>query len=417
MSVPAEHPGHIALLLKSLSGGGVPRIMLNLAGELLAHGYRVDLVVCRSEGPMAERVPRGARLVALRRASGWRARRTAARADPEAARVLMRPLLPPRMVRILRHLPALVDYLDTHQPDALLATDLYLNLMAVWARALSSAQARVVVRAAATLTPKRAVPKRWLWGFLPELLHRTYDQADTILAVSEEVADDLAATAGLSRHRIRSVRNPVVTPTLLAQAEDAVQHPWFNPGQPPVIVGAGRLVPQKDFATLIRAFAHLRETHEARLVILGEGRKRRALVRLAGRLGVAADVDLPGWVANPYPYLRCAGAFVLSSAWEGIANVLLEAMACGAPVVATRCPGGPAEILAGGRYGALVPVGDARAMAAAIRDTLASPAEPERLRARAAEFSLERGAADYLATLDPAAPHTGSEERYRVGLA
>src|SRR5262249_54469789 len=162
---------------------------------------------------------------------------------------------------------------------------------------------------------------------------------------------------------------------------------WFAAGSPPVVLGVGRLALQKDFSTLIKAFAHVRSRAPARLLILGDGEKRVELEVLVKELGLTADVCLLGYVDNPFAYMRRCAAFVLSSEYEGLPNSLIEAMACGAPVISTDCPCGPAEILDGGRYGLLVPVGDVEAMAAAISATLQKTPETATSVRRAEFFS------------------------------
>jgi glycosyltransferase involved in cell wall biosynthesis len=196
------------------------------------------------------------------------------------------------------------------------------------------------------------------------------------VAVSHGAADDLARSAGLPRESMEVVYNPVITPALLALARRKPDHPWFDPGQPPVILGAGRLTAQKDFATLIRAFAEVRRRRPARLIILGEGEDRTRLLALAESLGVAEGVSLPGFKENAVAYMGASAMFVLSSAWEGLPTVLIEALAAGTRVVSTDCPSGPREILQGGRLGALVPVGDAPALATAVLRGLELPASP-----------------------------------------
>ena len=193
-----------------------------------------------------------------------------------------------------------------------------------------------------------------------------------------------------------------LTDELIAGQSEPVDHPWFQPGTPPVIMSAGRLGRAKDHPTLIRAFARVRRARLARLVIFGQGtsdaktaRSVTALQALAGELGVADDVALPGFVANPFAYMARAAVFALSSINEGLPGVLIQAMACGCPVVSTDCPSGPAEILAGGRYGRLVPPGDDAALAAAILATLDAPPAAMSLRARAGFFSVERAVAQY----------------------
>jgi glycosyltransferase involved in cell wall biosynthesis len=188
----------------------------------------------------------------------------------------------------------------------------------------------------------------------------------------------------------------MLTPELFAKATEPVDHPWFQvDAGVPVILGAGVFCEQKDFATLIRAFARLRALRPTRLVILGNGPERPALQKLAQSLGIDKDVDMPGFVDNPYSYMARANLFTLSSAWEGFGNVLAEAMGLGTPLVATDCPNGPSEILDGGRLGRLVPVGDDKALAKAMEETLLSPPRPEILRDAARRFAVDDIAAQY----------------------
>lgn len=237
--------------------------------------------------------------------------------------------------------------------------------------------------------------RRWIRR---RMLQHRYPMADRILCVSAGVATDLAELAPATRSKIRTQYNPI-------QGQDAPGshplHPWLATAGPPVILGVGRLTPQKGFDTLIRALAQLRYQPRPRLLILGEGPERAALERLAQQLGVAGQVALAGFVPNPRAHMAAAAAFVLSSAWEGFGNVLVEAMSTGTPVVATDCPSGPSEILLGGALGPLVPVGEGGRLAEAIDHTLSRPTAPERLRARAADFAPERIAAQYLQHLLP----------------
>jgi glycosyltransferase involved in cell wall biosynthesis len=212
-----------------------------------------------------------------------------------------------------------------------------------------------------------------LWPYLQRTF---YPWASSVVAVSRGAADDLARTSGLPRDRVQVVYNPVITPTMIALAGQTPDHPWFAPGQPPVILGVGRLTRQKDFPTLLRAFAEVRRRRAARLIILGEGEDRSALEALARELGVAGDVALPGFRDNAMAYMARSALFVLSSAWEGLPTVLIEALAAGTRVVSTDCPSGPREILEDGRLGLLVPVGDPAALAEAMIDTLDQPAGP-----------------------------------------
>jgi glycosyltransferase involved in cell wall biosynthesis len=203
-----------------------------------------------------------------------------------------------------------------------------------------------------------------------------YPSADAVVAPSRGVAGSLLQLSPIPIQKVHVIYNPVVSPELYEKADAPVEHPWFQPHQPPVVLAAGRLVALKGYDTLLRAFARVRQETPARLVILGEGPERPNLERLAAELGVAADVDMPGFDPNPFRYMKRAGVFVLSSRYEGLPNVLIQALACGCPVVSTDCPSGPSEILDGGRYGALVPVDDVEAMAGAIVRALLGQVAP-----------------------------------------
>jgi glycosyltransferase involved in cell wall biosynthesis len=205
---------------------------------------------------------------------------------------------------------------------------------------------------------------------MPHLIKIFYPWADAIVANSRGVAEDLMKLTGLPRDKIQVIYNPVVTPELFAKAEEPLDHPWFRPGEPPVILGVGRLTQQKDFPTLIRAFALVRKERPARLMILGEGEERPKLEALVRELRLEEDVALPGFVENPYKYMKRAAVFVLSSKWEGLPTVLIEALALGTQVIATNCPSGLEEVLEGGRWGRLVSVGDFAGLAQAILDRL-----------------------------------------------
>lgn len=370
-SASAEHEGKVAILLPSFHGGGAERVALNLAGYFATKGLPVDLVVVHNEGPYRSLVPGGVRVVDL--GAG----------------------------RVLAGLPALVRYLQRERPISLLSLLEHTNLVALWARRLSLTPVRVVVGVHNVLSQNLARSPSRRDRILPLLARLFYRSASMIVAASEGAADDLAKVTGIHRSRIHVTYDPVVTPELAAKGKQEVEDAWFQPGGPPVILGAGRLTAQKDFATLLRAFVRVRAERPTRLIILGEGELRRSLETLATELGLSGDVQLPGFVTNPYAYMSRAAVFVLSSAWEGFGVVLVEAMACGLPVVSTDCRAGPSEILAGGKYGRLVPVGDAPGLAQAICATLDNPTDPALLRARANEFSLERIGEQYLDLLCP----------------
>jgi glycosyltransferase involved in cell wall biosynthesis len=377
-------------------------MMVHLAGAFAERGHRVDLVLGRQRGHFLDAIPRTVRCVELRGASALGALRAAAR-DPATARRLAPADLGCSPPWVLGRAPAPARYLRQERPEALLSALNYSNLTALWARRLAGVPLRLVVSERNTLSVQAARDRRRRERMLPALVRHFYPEADAVIAVSAGVADDLARASGIARDRIQVTYNPVVTPDLAEQARAPLDCDWFEPGWPPVVLGVGKLKPQKDFPTLLRAFARLRSTRPARLVILGEGPERRRLETLVRELGIGAHVALPGFVDNPFRYMGRAAVFALASAWEGLPGVLIQAMACGCAVVSTDCPSGPAEILEGGEHGPLVPVGDDAALAGAIGRLLDAPPDPAALRARADAFAMDRVADRYLAVLIDAA--------------
>ena len=358
----------VALFLPSLRGGGAERVMINLARGFSEQGLKVDLVLAKAEGPYLCQVPPEVRVIDL------------------------------HSDRVLRSLPELARYMGRERPEAILSALNHANVVTIWASKLSRVPCRVVVSVHGTLSPSIAYDAGLRRRLIPNLIGIFYPWADEIVAVSSGVADDLSKITGLQRERIQVIYNPVVGPELLEKAKEALNHPWFAPGEPPVILSVGRLTKQKDYSTLIRAFALVRQEHPARLMILGEGEERPKLEALVRELGLDDDVSLPGFVDNPYAYMARSAVFVLSSVWEGLPNVLIEAMAVGTPVVSTDCPSGPAEILERGEWGRLVPIGDVEEMATAIIATLNDPNHPD-VSKRAQHFGVEKSVQAYLEVL------------------
>jgi glycosyltransferase involved in cell wall biosynthesis len=342
--------------------------MLHLARGFAERGFAVDMVLADAAGAYIKQVPPQVQVV-----------------DLGAKRVLL-------------SLPRLVRYLQDVQPSALLSAMEHANLVAILAWRWARVPTRLVVSVHNTMSIATQHAPQSKARLIPMLARWLYPQAHRVVAVSHGVATDILHLYQLPTAKVEVIYNPVVTPELMIQSQDTVEHPWLTAGEPPIILGVGRLTAQKDFATLIRAFARVRQSHEARLIILGEGEDRPILERLVRELGLQEWVALPGFVENPYAWMRRAAVFVLSSRWEGLPTVLIEAMACGTPVVATDCPSGPREILEGGKWGKLVPVGDAVGLAEAICQTL-KEGSPSDLSIRASDFSLERAVESYLQVL------------------
>ena len=353
--------------MADLRGGGAERMMVNLASGLIQQNIEVDLLLARAYGPYLADVPESVQLRELSPTGG-----------------------------VLRALPSLIRYLNEEQPQLLLTTLHHASVIALLACKLSRARTPVFIREANTPSKRSSSLLKTKDWASDELVRLLYHGADGIIAVSEGVAGDLRKHFRLPANKVTVLYNPVVTDDLYDLARVEPQHPWFEQGQPPVILAVGRLHVQKDFPTLIRAFARIREERELKLVILGEGELRPDLEELVERLGLEGDVDLPGFVENPFGFMYRSALFVLSSKWEGLPGALIQAMACGCPIVATDCPSGPAEVLDDGRYGALVPVGDDFEMAAAMRRALDDPRNSEQLQARSRRYSQEAIVRDYV---------------------
>jgi len=358
----------IALFLPLLSVGGAQRVFFRLARGFAQHGHEVDLVLANASGPLRSEAPAEANLV-----------------DLGASRVLW-------------SIPRLAGYLRERRPHALLATIAHANLAAIAAKRLAGGSTLVAIREASTPDAERRSRRSLKIAAVDLLRSRYYAKADAIIANSHGVAESLRRHNRLPSEKIRVIYNPVVSPKLLQLAQQPLAHPWFSDTTHPVVLGVGRLTREKDFPTLLRAFAIARRDQPMRLVIVGDGEERPRLCALAQQLGVDQEVLLVGFDPNPYRYMRRASMFVLSSRWEGLPNALIEAMACGTPVISTDCPSGPREILEDGKWGKLVPVGDPNKLAEAIIDTLDNPPTYNPA-VRAADFSVERAVESYLTIL------------------
>ena len=362
------HGRPIALFVPSLHGGGAERVMLDIASELASRGVTVHLVLVKAEGHYLDLVPEGVRLIDLN--------------SHRAAASLFK----------------LVRYIRRERPVALLSTLTQASVIALVAKLTLLGRVRIVTRIANTFSEELASGS-FKHKLALQLLKRLFPVADGIVAVSHGVADDLQALIPNMSHKVTTIYNPVVRPQIVEQSQTPPEHVWFAPGAAPVILSAGRLTTVKDHVTLLKAFALVFLKRRVRLVILGDGPERETLLELAERLELSEHVDLPGFKVNPFTYMSKAGVFVLSSRYEGFPNVLVQAMACGAPVVSTDCRSGPREILEDGKWGHLVPVGDWRAMAEAILETLDNPIPSYQLISRGSTYSADASIDRYLEVL------------------
>lgn len=354
----------VAILAPLKEWGGIERTMLILCREFVARGIEVEFILTRGgQVPYPDEFPQQVHIVDLRSKHKFDA------------------------------IPRLIRHLRRSRPAALLTAKDHAAKVAILARMIGRLDVRVIVKVTSALsqTLRRSGKRRsarWL-----------YPRADRIIAISQGVKTDMVRYLGMPSERIHVVHNPLVTPDMEERAQHLTGHPWLDADPVPVILSAGRLTPSKDFPALMHAFAAIRRQRECRLVILGEGPERSTLERLAGDLGIAGDVLLPGYQRDPLPWMARAAVFALASRYEGLGNVLVEAMAVGTPVVSTDCPGGPAEILENGRYGPLVPLDDLESLTTALGKALDYPVAPEILRAGAERFHSSIIASQYLAVL------------------
>jgi glycosyltransferase involved in cell wall biosynthesis len=339
--------------------------MLVFCRELIELGLAVDLIVVKLEGPLKQLIPNGVSVIDLK------SRRTTLA------------------------LPKLVSYLKKTRPVALYSTIMNANVVAAMAGVLSGTRTPTIVRESnAPLSSPKSTVSRWVTYKVAPFI---YQFANGVIAVSQGVADELGIMAPRMKERIRVIPTPVISDDVVRQGDAHVDHPWFTTRDKPIIVSAARLERHKGFFSLLQAFAELRKSKEARLAILGQGSMHARIEAEIVRLGLSGDVALLGFQHNPFAYMSKADAFVLASEFEGLPNVLVQAMAFGTPIVATDCKSGPSEILCGGRYGTLVPVGDARALTQGLERALNLPRQLEAMAHARSMYGARNAAHEYLA--------------------
>ena len=360
-------PITLAILVHDLSASGVVGNAIRIAGHMAGSGMATELWTVRGTGPFRARIPAGVGVVEFGGANPWTNRR----------------------LSTLLAAPAIAQAILARQPSVLLSAGNHFHLAAGLAYRLAGrpAATRLIGRAS-NATPRfgRRLPGLAILVNAADALK--YRELTHVVAVSRELASDLESKLGIAPARISVIPNGVDVAAVARLAEAPLDDPWFAAGEPPVVVSAGRLSRQKNYGLLLAAFALLRKARAARLIILGDGSPawRAALDRQALRLGINADFRLAGFDANPMRYFARSGIFVLSSLWEGASNVILEALACGCPVVATDCPSGVREQLDNGRIGPIVPPGDAAALAQAMARRLDAPRDSSTLKEYAGSF-------------------------------
>lgn len=351
----------IAFFCANLAGG-LGGVVQALIVGLSRPDRQITLITGNAEDALLRRLPDAVRVIKLGTSSPWR--------------------LFVGLTRILR---------SAHF-DIIVSSATVPNAITIVANLLNGARSIVVTRDDFHITAQIARRGRIEYAVYRAIVRFLYPLASRSIAVSEGVAEDLKAIGGRSAVPVRTIYNPAYSADLPGRVDDdELSRIDSLRGTPDtaLLVAVCRLTAQKDVGTLIKAVAGLVRTRPVRLLIVGDGPQRRTLEELVSSLGVEQNVCFVGYKENPLPYMAAADVFVLSSAWEGFGNVLVEAMAVGTPVVATDCPSGPAEILGHGRWGKLAPVGNPEALRIAIEQALVSPPARGDLVARAQEFSAE----------------------------
>lgn len=354
----------LALFLPDMRGGGAERVGLRLVEDFLDAGHEVDLVLLQKEGELLDLLPPGVQVFDL------------------AAKRVRNGILP------------LVRYFRNRRPHAMQISMWPLTIIGILAHRLARSRSRIVTSDHAALSKHFPPSNPVVFKSLTWSVRLFYPLADARILVANDAADDLARISGIDRSSIEVVYNPVSKPPADMKTTPAVEALWGEAEQRVITVGSFKA--QKNHLLLIHSFARAFHGKPVKLMILGQGELRPDLENLASELGVAEQVLLPGFATDPWPYYASADLFALSSDYEGYPLVLIEALRSGLPIVSTDCESGPREILDGGRYGALVPVGDDAALAEAMKEALGRAHDVEALRARAEALSGQATSDRYL---------------------
>jgi glycosyltransferase involved in cell wall biosynthesis len=356
---------HIAIFIPSMNGGGAERVIATLVNEFTQNGNNVDLILANANGPFLNKITKQARIIDL------------------------------KTKRASLSIFGLINYIRNNKPDIILSALGYANVIATIANILSREKTPLILSEHSTLSATIEGKKNIRRKILPWLIKYTYPKASGIIAVSNGVADDIVNFTGINKEKIKVIYNPVVSNELVLLSNKSIKHEWFSNKTLPVILAAGRLNEVKDFDTLLRAFSIVTKEIPSRLVILGEGNKRKHLEGLSKELGICDRFRLLGFQDNPYKFMKNSTIFVSSSKFEALGNSIIEAMACGTPVVSTDCPHGPTEILEGGKWGPLVPVGNPEQLSLAIIKTLNQATHPN-VSIRGNDFGVHKSVNHYL---------------------
>lgn len=332
----------VMFFLPSLGGGGAERTVIQLANSFAEQGLNIHLGVCDLNGDKAKLLPEvSPKIELVNFACG----------------------------RVMNSITPLKLGLQAEQYDCLVATQTHTNIVAGIAKKLAGVNTRLIFREVST--PSKNLKVQGIAKFvLKTLVNWTYPKAQQVVCVSKGVEADFREYYGYKKNNLSTIYNPVLDDAYFAKLEAPVSHRFFNDTNK-VILAVGRLTEAKNFGFLIRSFKALHDQHaDTRLIILGEGELRAEFETLIADLGLKDVVDLPGFDSNPYAYFKYASLFVLSSNWEGLPGVLIQALASKVKVVSTNCPSGPMEILHHAQFGLLVECNDQAGLTQAIQKAI-----------------------------------------------
>jgi glycosyltransferase involved in cell wall biosynthesis len=359
----------IALFIPSMTGGGAERVTLNLITAFCMQGWSVDLILNKADGRLLPFIPKDVRVFTLSASN------------------------------FISKTYRLSKYLKNENPEFLISLLDRVNA-AGCAKFITKSNTKVILSFHNTISQELLAEKTLFSQPKRLFMKLSCRLSDSIVAVSKGVAADLINTLDIAHEKVNVIYNPIVSLEIIEKSKMPVTHPWLHQREIPIFLSIGRLSPAKNFPDLLKAFALVRQKIEAKLLILGEGEERPKLENLICSLNIQEDVELHGFVDNPYPYIVNASSFVMSSKHEGLTSVLIEALALGKPIVSTDCPNGPSEILDEGKYGKLVPVGNLSALCNAMIESLSVNKDVEAMQARAKSFSVSSTIQQYINLLN-----------------
>lgn len=353
----------IAIFSPTLRGGGAERVVVNMANGFVKLGISVDLLLSSAVGPYIELLTPKVNIVDLNTG------------------------------RVLSSLPRLIKYLHEQTPTVFISHQAHANIIAIIAHLIDHSRSKLIVCEHSVPSRYSSFSHKIIDRFIPILESLLYPFVDAIVGVSSQVVNEVRSLLISGKHKVHLIHNPIINSNIYELMDEKPPELYSSKGK--IILSVGRLVPVKGYRSLIHAFVFIRKKIDADLFILGEGKQRIELTLLAKELKIEKNVHLLGFMKNPYSFMKNADVFVLSSIYEGLPTVLIEAMACGVPVVSTKS-GGSTEILGKGKYGKLVPAENPQSLAKAIVDVLENPPDNRPAQKRSNDFTVDKSIQEYI---------------------